>query len=206
MFGATADATIGRSFQMNQAFATYHKILFGTLVNTSAGPRIQMQRYVVYTDASRVNSARLYTFKKVNSSTAGSKLGSGTTTYPAGRQPIPTASLLGTWHNVHPNTAGLITVIVTRGTGNSLNIHPFGNCTPTPCDIGTFTGITYGVNSQSTTGSRFVAPHDAGFKREIYVGQAIAANGTLQVDYYSQYTDGSGRSNFVISEFFSRSA
>jgi hypothetical protein len=203
VFGAAADSTIGRSFEMNQAFATYNKILFGHLVNTSAGPRITVQRYVAYKDSSRTNSALSYTFKKVSSSTAGTGLGSGSTAYPTGLQPTPTGSLLGTWNNTNPNTGGLVKVIVTHGAGNSLNVHSFGKCSPNPCDIGTFTGITYGNASHAAAGSRFVAPHDAGFNRELYVGQAIAANGTLRLDYYSQYTDSSGRTNFVISETFS---
>lgn len=202
VFGPLADSKTGRFFESNQAFTLYNKVLLGQLVDTASGPRIRLDRFVVFKDGTRYNSGVSYVFRRVTTSTAGTtKSAPQATGYPAGLQPVPAASLLGTWHNTNPNTIGIAELIVTHGTGNSLLVHAFGRCTPTLCDIGTFGAVTYGADSTTAHGARFLAPNNAGFKNELYTGLAIAG-GQLRVNYYGEYTDSSGRSNYAISETF----
>jgi hypothetical protein len=203
VFGAAADSTTGAFFQTNQAFASYNKVLSGRLINTTAGRRITLDRYVAWKVSSRHNSGSTYQFKRESTSTAGTtKSGTATTAYPAGNQPSPTASLLGTWNNTNASTRGLAKVVITLGGGGSLLVHAFGACTPTLCDNGTFTAITYGPNSSAPSGGRFLAPNDPGFKRETFAGRLVAGSGTLKLTYFSEFTDASGRSNYAISETF----
>lgn len=204
VFGPTANSLKGQFFETNQVFAAYNKVLLGHLTATAAGPRITVQRYIAWTDHSRRNSSLGYTFKPVSVSTAGvTKAGTATTAFPAAFQAMPTDSLIGVWHNTSTTIKAVAELDITRAGDGSLVIHAFGACTPTLCDIGSFPGITYGPNSLSATGARFLAPHDAGFKRELYAGKVLPG-GNLSVDYYSEFTDSSGRSNYSLTETFAK--
>lgn len=101
--------------------------------------------------------------------------------------------LVGRWHACDKNTRGIVRIVL--GTkGSALTVQVFGSCTPTPCDWGVVEGTAYGDNVSSTEAIAFTARYDPGFKEAIVAGQLD--NGTLIVDVFNKFTDGSGRSNY----------
>ena len=102
-------------------------------------------------------------------------------------------NLVGKWHACDKNTRGIVRIVL--GTkGSALTVQVFGSCSPTPCDWGVVEGIAYGDNVSSTEAIAFTARYDPGFKEAIVTGQLD--NGTLIVDVFNKFTDGSGRSNY----------
>lgn len=102
-------------------------------------------------------------------------------------------NLLGKWSNCDRNTRGIVRVVLgTKGT--SLTVQVFGACTPSPCDWGIVEGTAYGESVVATEAIAFSARYDAGFKETIVTG--LLDNGTLIVQSYNKFKDGSGRSNY----------
>jgi len=204
VFGSSVSSTRGTSFETNQAFGSFNRVLLGKLVSTRRGRRIALDWYDVYHSGSRHNSVASRTFKRVGRARSTAKRGTSTTAYPPGRQPVMRDASVGVWHNVNNATRGLVELDITRATDGSLLVHAFGACTPTPCDNGTVPAIAYGPSTSSTTGTRFLAPVDYGFKRGFLTALPISRSGVLTVSSYNEFTDGSGRSNYVNTERFTK--
>jgi hypothetical protein len=204
VFGPSASATTGAVFETNQALASYNQVLLGRLVSTTRGRRIALDWYDVYHAGPRHNSAMSRSFKRVGRATSTRKTGTATTAYPTGRQPHAPDALVGVWHNVDPSTRGTVELDITRALDGSLLVHVFGACTPTPCDNGVTPAIAYGPSTTATTATRFLAPADYGFKRTVLAGLPISSTGVLTVNTYSEFTDGSGRSNYFTAERFTK--
>jgi hypothetical protein len=111
-------------------------------------------------------------------------------------------NLTGKWSNCDKNTRGLVRVVL--GTkGSTLTVQAFGACTPTPCDWGVVEGIAYGDSVSATEAMAFSARYDFSFKEAIVTG--YLDNGTLIVETYNKFTDGSGRSNYYSRSYLCRS-
>jgi hypothetical protein len=110
-------------------------------------------------------------------------------------------TLLGTWVNVNPATAGVVKIVMTLS-GATLSVHPYGACSPTPCDWGHQNGITYAPNVGSPQPVAFSAVFPAGFKTTIVAGHF--EGGLLRVETFNHFTDGSNRSDYYTSELFRR--
>jgi hypothetical protein len=100
--------------------------------------------------------------------------------------------LLGTWNNCDKATRGVVQVILTAEAG--LTVQAFGACTPTPCDWGKVKGLAYAANVSSTPAVAFSAIYKFGFKETILVG--VLDRGSLVVQTFNHFTDGSGRSDY----------
>jgi hypothetical protein len=98
--------------------------------------------------------------------------------------------LLGTWTNCDSKTRGIVKVILS---GN-LKVQAFGSCTPTPCDWGTVKGLAYAANVSSSQPVAFSAIYKFSFKETILVG--VLDRGSLIVETFDNFTDGSGRSDY----------
>jgi hypothetical protein len=105
--------------------------------------------------------------------------------------------LLGTWTNCDKATRGIVEVILTAEGG--LTVQAFGACSPTPCDWGKVKGIAYAANVSSTEAVAFSAQYKFGFKETILVG--ALERGSLVVETFDHFTDGSGRSDYY-SKYF----
>ena len=114
-------------------------------------------------------------------------------------QPAP---LIGTWLNDDKATRGLVKVVVaTAPTG--ITIHAYGNCTPTPCDWGVVTALSYAVDVSSAPAVAFTANYKFPFKQTVIVGLLDA--GALIIETFDHFTDRSGRSNYVSKGYFHKS-
>jgi hypothetical protein len=200
VFGTGAGSPTGRFFRTNQAFSTYNRIMMGSLVATSAGPRITVSWYLTFKGGVNYNAWVTRTFTRVGPATSTPKVGTASSTYPAGRQPHAPDNFLGTWKNTNPATPSVVKYVITRQEDGSLLVHEYGACSPTPCDNGTSNAIAYGASTTTPTATRFLAPSDYGFQREVRIGSLV--NGVLHVSAWIQFTDGSGRSNYGAAETF----
>lgn len=110
-------------------------------------------------------------------------------------------NLTGKW-NACDKTQGVVRVVL--GTkGSTLTVQVFGNCVPTPCDWGVVAGIAYGESVVATEAIAFTAVYDSGFKDVIVTG--LLDNGTLIVETFNKFKDGSGRANYYSRAYLCRS-
>lgn len=111
-------------------------------------------------------------------------------------------NLIGKWNNCDKNTRGLVRLVL-GAKGSTLTVQGFGACTPTPCDWGVVEGIAYGESVVATEAIAFSARYDFGFAETIVTG--YLDGGTLIVETYDKFKDGSGRSNYYSRVYLCRS-
>lgn len=101
------------------------------------------------------------------------------------------SDFLGTWNNNNIYTKGMKKFIITRGT-----FHGYGSCTPTLCDWGTTPLILYSTSVTSTSDIAGTAQYNFGFSKTITTLRMINTY-SIRASHYTQFTDGSGRHNYV---------
>ena len=112
---------------------------------------------------------------------------------------LQTAPIVGTWIADDPATRGLVKIVI-AASGSTLTVHPYGACSPKPCDWGTQPAIPYAMDVSSPAAIAFSAAFKFPFKQTVLVGRIL--QGTLEVETFDQFTDGSGRSNYTSAAFF----
>ena len=210
VYGPNASATTGTSFQTNQRFLSggtewSRTALQGPVLRTRSGPRLQVRELTVFEDgSSRKNDTKVETFK-LGQGQRPRRLGHPVSTYPLGNRPLLVAGAFGTWKNLTP--AGGLVELKIGGSQASPTIEAFGQCSPTACDWGAVRSVTYGSAISAPVGSVALAAYSFGFKHAQVVvryGLNAAGDERLTVKFYNEFTDGSGRSNYVLSETFVR--
>jgi hypothetical protein len=114
------------------------------------------------------------------------------------------ARFAGSWSNVSASR-GIVKVVVTP-VGSGATVQVFGSCTPTPCDWGVQKATVYSPNVTSnpvTAAVAMTATYRFAFKEAIVVLKPDGPKG-LAGEFYSRFTDSSGRSNYVLFERFVR--
>ena len=124
--------------------------------------------------------------------------------YPVGDWVKPVRSLLGTWKNTSAAGGNINEVVLALNPDGSLGVHAFGNCVPALCDWGVARGITFGTNIASVSGRIFLAPYTFTFKNALLSGSVNLTGTILTVHAYSEFTDHSGRSNYLSTDRFAR--
>jgi len=109
------------------------------------------------------------------------------------------AALIGTWNACDAATRSVVRVVI-GGSGSAITVHLFGACTPTPCDWGSVPGLAYAENVSSSAAIAFTARYKFSFKETIVTG--VLDNGSLIVETFNHFTDGSGRSNYYTKGYF----
>ncbi|HEV7672574.1 MAG TPA: hypothetical protein VGS22_28990 [Thermoanaerobaculia bacterium] len=109
------------------------------------------------------------------------------------------APLVGTWQACNKATRGIVRVEITEKAG-ALTVQVFGACTPTPCDWGAVKGLAYATSVSGGPAIAFTAIYTAGFKDTIVTGLLDA--GSLLVENYNTFKDGSGRANYYDRGYF----
>ena len=113
---------------------------------------------------------------------------------------LPSPAFIGTWNNTA--STGHFVKLSFDAVGGQLRVHAYGACSPTPCDWGIQNAVVYGANVSDANGATFTAQYDFGFEHVIITGKV--ARKSLKTQTYTQFTDGSGRSNYTTSESFVR--
>jgi|SRR5271165_2966069 len=106
---------------------------------------------------------------------------------------VSASPLVGTWTNTDPATRDIVKVIITAS-GSGISVEAFGACSPSPCDWGSVPGLVYAANVSSSTAVAFSAQYTFSFAHVILVGHHAGKH--LVLESFTQFTDGSGRSNF----------
>lgn len=110
---------------------------------------------------------------------------------------VSPSPLVGTWTNTNTATNDLVKIII-AASGAGITVNAFGACSPTPCDWGSVPGIVYAANVSSSPAVAFSAQYAQGFAQVIVVGHHAGKN--LVVETFTQFTDGSGRSNYYSTD------
>ena len=210
VYGPNVSAKTGTHFRTNQRFlsgdSTFARtVLFGNVVSTTNGPRLIVRKLTVFTDGS---GRRNYTGTDVfvpGQGAAPTTNGHAVSGFAHGVAPQALSGLFGKWKNVSstPAVAGLDII----NSGGAPVVQGWGACSPSACDMGKVRAITFGTTISSTVGRTLLAPFSFGFKNEqLVITHSRTSDGREQliVSNYNQFTDGSGRSNYMKVERFVR--
>jgi len=115
--------------------------------------------------------------------------------------PEGTAGLVGTWENCDPATRGLVRIVI-AASGGGITVHAFGACVPTPCDWGPVPGLSYAADVSSSTSVAFSANYKFDFVETILTG--VLDRGSLVVESFEHFVDGSGRSDYYSKAYLCR--
>lgn len=116
----------------------------------------------------------------------------------AGRT-LDLSDLVGVWQACDQDTRGVVRVVLKKK-GSDLTVQVFGSCHPTPCDWGVVRGIAYAESVSDQQAIAFSAQYDPGFKEAIVTGRLD--QGSLIVETYNRFKDGSNRSNYYSRGYF----
>jgi hypothetical protein len=210
VYGPDVSAKTGATFQTDQAFLSGStewartQLQASVRVTAKGTKSLSVRELTAFEDGSgRHNYTVTETFVPGQGlpATISGNTASG---YPFGLPPNAAARLAGDWKAVS-NAVVELKIGITSGVPD---VHAFGACSPTPCDMGVVRGITYGPNVSATIGKVVLAPYSFGFKNEqvviAFVAGTTAATDRLVVKNYNEFADGSGRSNYVVTETFTR--
>jgi hypothetical protein len=109
------------------------------------------------------------------------------------------AAIVGTWNACDAATRNLVRVVI-AASGSGITVHAFGACTPTPCDWGSVPGLAYAENVSASAAIAFSAHYKFSFKETILTG--VLDSGSLRVETFNHFTDGSGRSDYYTRGYF----
>jgi hypothetical protein len=112
---------------------------------------------------------------------------------------------LGEWHNIDPNTRGIVRILITEGDG-AIKVHVWGRCHPEPCDWGEAPAVPYAANVDAAQDTEYLRVEFRTWfaVNELTIGPASDRNRQLSVTDLNQSTDGSGRPNFAYSAQFTK--
>jgi hypothetical protein len=134
-------------------------------------------------------------------SSAGPALAGSTSRTP----PHPASALAGTWVNTNPHTRSLADLVV-QTNRRGLDADGFGACYPRPCEWGLIPGTTFGPSVTARIGTSFEVKWNFGFSRVVLLANYTKWRGrpALVVDEFTTFTDGSHRSNYEVTETFTK--
>jgi hypothetical protein len=204
VFGANVSSGLGGSFEANWNFGFARTVFLGTLTESPKGPTLTVQEFTTFTDHSgRSNYTVTETFVKTRPIRP-TRNGVAATDYPLGDWVAPATSLLGTWVNIAPASPNIREIIIGLNSDGTLSVRAFGACVPTLCAFGQVTAVTFGTSISSVSGLTFLAPYKFGFANKLLDGTISPRGTVLTVQTYTEFTDNSSRSNYVVTDTFKR--
>ncbi len=202
VFGPNVSAKTGTSFEAQWNFKFARTVVLATYGTARRVPTLTVQEFTTFTDGSaRSNYTVTEKFTKGNAVKV-TKTGTSAADYPLGQPVSPASTLPAIWVNTAA-TGSVRAVILSLGPGSGLlQVHAYGFCSPVPCNWGTIPGITFGPSVSSITGGTFLAPYTFGFAHKLVDGSVNATGTLLTVQTWTEFTDHSGRSNYVSTDTF----
>jgi hypothetical protein len=200
-FGPGVSAKTGTAFAAQWNFSFARTVLLATYSTPKKVPTLTVQEYTTFTDGShRANYTSTETFTK-GAAVKVTKTGTSAANYPLGDSVTPAATLPAVWVNT-ASTGDVRAVILTRTQAGTLQVHAYGFCSPVPCNWGSVAGIRFGSSISAATGRDFLAPYKFGFANKLLEGTVNTAGTLLTVKAWTEFTDHSGRSNYLTTESF----
>jgi hypothetical protein len=108
---------------------------------------------------------------------------------------ISAEPLLGTWVNADPATRGIVKLVLAPSAGGGVSVAGFGACHPRPCVWTVAPAVVYAPTVKSATAVGFTAQIKNKFGTDILAAHLQGQN--LEVELFTEFTDGSGRSNRI---------
>jgi hypothetical protein len=206
VFGARVSSAAGNSFEANWNFGFSREVLLATLVTRRGhAPTLVVKEFTTFIPPDgRANFTVTEKFVRSKRPIKPGVSGKPATGYPMGDWVRPVKALLGTWKNTSATGGNITKIVLRRNADGSLSVRAFGNCVPTLCNWGVVHGITFGTSISSVSGRVFLAPYRFSFKKALLSGSVNRAGTVLTVQANSEFTDHSGRSNYVTTETFTR--
>jgi hypothetical protein len=210
VYGPNVSAKTGAIFQTNQRFLASGKewsrtTLLGRVTRTATGALLlNLREMTVFEDGSgRKNYTVTENFVRRDGGKV-SHLGNPVSSYVRGNPPLLVSAALGNWKNT--SATGALASIKITGTAATPVVEAFGRCSPTPCDWGKVRAIAYGPSISAPTGNTALAPYRFSFKNAqlVITYSRVVKTERLTVTEYNEFTDGSGRSNYAMTETFVR--
>ena len=118
---------------------------------------------------------------------------------PPARRPAQAPGWNGDWVNVDPKTRDLVGITLA-----GMNVHPFGACSPKPCDWGVLTAKASTVQVGTQKQAAMVAVRTTSFERDTLT-ISLNPDGRLRVDVFTHFTDKSGRKDYRAVNTMARS-
>ena len=210
VYGSSVSSTTGTTFQARQRFLSgstewSRTSLVGHVYATTAGLRLSLKELTVFEDGSGRHNYFVTEIFKRGEGQKVTRNGHYAASYPHGAPPAMVAGMLGLWKNTSA-TGALVRVRISNTTAHPV-VTAYGRCTPTPCNWGGSKAITYGASISSTRGASVLAPYNFSFKRsQLLIRYSISSTKVerLTVSELNEFTDGSGRSNYLKTETFVR--
>jgi hypothetical protein len=103
----------------------------------------------------------------------------------------PSPALLGTWTT---QGSGIAKVVIGRSQPGWVRLVAYGRCHPTLCNWGPIRARLYADGAFSGVGTGLIASYDLDFV--LTTVTAHLSGGTLRVETYERFVDGSGRSDY----------
>ena len=200
VFGPNVTAKAGTSFAAQWNFGSSRTVLLATYSAPKNVPTLTVQEFTTFTDSShRANYTVTEKFTK-GKAVKVTKTGTSASNYPLGHLVSPAASLPAVWANP-PAKGNISEVILSLGSGGLLKVHALAFCSSLKqCDWGTVTGITFGTSVGAKTGGTFLALYKSGSANRLLDATVNAAGTWLTVRTWTEFTDHSGRSNYVTTD------
>jgi hypothetical protein len=119
------------------------------------------------------------------------------------RQPSNDSRLIGTWVSTKAD-GGLVEVVITGGNG-SLEVHPYGSCSPTPCNWGIHPALGFSSGVTSYTAIGFQVTINFTFKTVYMQGHLIKTplgQTLLEITTQSKFVSTDRRWDYELTEDF----
>jgi hypothetical protein len=202
-YGPDVSARIGTSFQVKWNFGFSRVVLLATYHPYSVWhvPSLSVDEYTIFTDGSHRSNYKVTETLIKGKPVRVTRYGIPATDYPLGDSVRPYAGLPALWLNINPH-GNLRAVILSLNASGVLQVHAYGNCYPVSCNWGTVNGITFGTSIYSKTGRTFLAPYTFSFAKKLLEGSVNIRGSLLTIETWTEFTDFSGRSNYVTTDTF----
>jgi hypothetical protein len=117
---------------------------------------------------------------------------------PATNRPAQASGADGNWVNVDAKTRNLARITI-----EGMSVHPFGACSPTPCDWGVLPAKSSTTQAGTVRRAALVAVHTTKAEQNTLT-IVVDPDGRLSVNVLTHFTDNSGRKDYNVVNTMTR--
>jgi hypothetical protein len=120
--------------------------------------------------------------------------------------PLDRSQLVGRWVNVNDTTGGIIRIRVTDGPAG-FQIHEFGRCHPTPCDLGVINAAPFSKSVGSSVATGLSATYTFAYATILFTAKLVSeydGGSFLEVETRTTFAPGDQRKDYTSTQLFQR--